>query len=1029
LGKGAAGDPGPTRTRVPGQLPKLGVEGSNPFRRASRCASVDEGLDTIERKPRPLVPACPAEDSEIPAERTLRTHSRQPGHASSGAPGDLATCSGWPKERSAVAAAPRRASRKPDHDGAARSQCPRYPSTAAATRRRGTVNDVPGSCHPRPFKCCSPLEAPRRPPSEDLQADPELRSPPVRLTPGTRVGPYEVVALLGAGGMAEVYRAKDTRLGRDVAIKVVSEALGADGAFLERFEREAKLAASLAHPNVVALHDVGFHDGKPYFVTELLQGESLRERLAKGPIPLATALEWAAQMAQGLAAAHERGIAHRDLKPENVFINRDGHVKLLDFGIAKLVEAVQGATPHSLMDETVSPSGASTGTGMVLGTPGYMSPEQVRGDPVDARTDFFSLGAVLYETLCNHRAFPGPVVESGYAILHAEPEPLPATVPLPVTQVVQRCLEKDPGRRFQSARDLAFHLELLRTPTGVTRPLEAGPEVPAKASQKPRWLWPLAAALTVLGVSGAAYVVGRASRPAMPSVEIMTFRWGRVSAGRFTPEGRVVFSAAWGGQPLELFARAPGSDDAQPLGLRDAALLGVSGNGELAILLRPRLVEGVHRGTLAVASSAGGAAREVAENVEYADWSSRGELAVVRFTGGKRQLEYPLGTPLFETTGWIYSPRISPRGDVVAFIHHQLSLRQEVLVVDRRGQVRSLFTGGPSGLAWLPSGDEVWFSTNNALWASPLSGGPKLVYQGVYEMRLEDISRSGTVLVNAEDSRRDLIFVPPDRQRERQLSWADSTDLSSISDDGRQVVFTTISNNERFTCIQPTDGAPPLKLGRGYALALSPDRKWVLSRPDEYRDALSLLPAGPGVARTVSVVGLDVSSARWLHDGRQLAFIARPRADQQSRLYLVPLEDGAPRRISDVAVNPYDIEVSNDDRFVAARALDEVVTLFPLNGGPPVPLPELGTEVAPAGWTADGQLWVRAFREVPSRLVRYDILTRRVVEERTVSPSDLTGVARIPRVRITPDGGAVAFDYERTLGYLYLLDGLVPTRR
>jgi eukaryotic-like serine/threonine-protein kinase len=295
----------------------------------------------------------------------------------------------------------------------------------------------------------------------------------VRLTPGTRVGPYEVVALLGAGGMAEVYRAKDTRLGRDVAIKVVSEALGADAAFLERFEREARLAASVTHPNVVALHDVGMHDGKPYFVTELLQGETLRERLTKGPIPLATALEWAAQMAQGLAAAHERGIVHRDLKPENIFITRDGHVKLLDFGIAKLVEAAQGATPHGLMDATVSPSGSSTGTGMVLGTPGYMSPEQVRGDPVDARTDFFSLGAVLYELLSGHRAFPsGSVVESGFAVLHNEPEALPSNVPAQVAQVVQRCLEKDAGRRFQSARDLAFNLELVRTPTGATAPTQ-----------------------------------------------------------------------------------------------------------------------------------------------------------------------------------------------------------------------------------------------------------------------------------------------------------------------------------------------------------------------------------------------------------------------------------------------------------------------------------------------------------------------------------------------------------------------------
>ena len=330
----------------------------------------------------------------------------------------------------------------------------------------------------------------------------------MRLRSGTRVGPYEVVSLLGAGGMAEVYRARDTRLGRDVAIKVVSEELARDGTLLERFEREAKLAASLTHPNVVALHDVGLHDGKPYFVTELLQGETLRERLTQGPVPLATALEWAAAMAQGLAAAHARGIVHRDLKPENVFITQDGHVKLIDFGIAKLAEEARDAAPHAMLDETLSPSGSRTGTGMVLGTPGYMSPEQVRGDPVDARTDLYSLGTVLYEMLAGHRAFPArSFVESGYAILHKEPEPLPATIPPNVAQVVLRCLEKDPGHRFQSARDLAFHLEVLRAPTTATTvaPTTAGPR------RRP-WAWPAAAALAVVAIAGIAWWAGPGRR-------------------------------------------------------------------------------------------------------------------------------------------------------------------------------------------------------------------------------------------------------------------------------------------------------------------------------------------------------------------------------------------------------------------------------------------------------------------------------------------------------------------------------------
>jgi eukaryotic-like serine/threonine-protein kinase len=863
-----------------------------------------------------------------------------------------------------------------------------------------------------------------------LESIATLLSRAVRLTPGTRVGPYEVLALLGAGGMAEVYRARDSRLARDVAIKVMSDVLSGDGPLLERFEREAKLAASLSHPNIVALFDVGLHEGKPYFVTELLQGDSLRERLAKGPIPLPLALDWAAQMAQGLAAAHERGIVHRDLKPENVFITHEGHVKVIDFGIAKLVEAVRESVPHGLMDATVSPSGAHTGTGMVLGTPGYMSPEQVRGDPVDVRTDFFSLGAVLYEMLCGRRAFPaGSIVESGYAILHSEPEPMPVTVPTPVAQVVQRCLEKSPGRRFHSARDLAFHLDLLRSPTGTATPVAAGP---VRRRRWPPWLTPLLGVLAVLGLAFAALVVARDSRPPMPSVELMTFRWGRISAGRFNNEGRVVFSAAWSGHPLEVFARPPGSDDAQPLGLQDAALLGVSPTGELAVLLHPRLVEGVERGTLAVAPASGGVARELAENVEYADWSSKGELAAVRVIGGKRQLEYPLGTAIFETAGWILNPRVSPGGDYVAFLHGQLSLPQEALVVDRRAKVRGLPSlsgrGGATGLAWTPSGKEVWVSTTNAIWASRLSGDWRLVYQGVYEMRLEDISRAGTVLVDAQDSRRDLILAPAGGQHEEQLSYSDRTDLSALSDDGRQVVFSAYSNQHVFTFIEAAGGSPPLKLGPGYALALSPDAQWVLSRPDDYKEALSLLPVGPGAARTVVVVGLDVSGARWFHDGKHIVFAGRAMQEKQSRLYDVAVENGTAKPISGTAVNPYYLEVSNDDRTVAARDLDGLVTLFPLDGGAPIPLPELGKDLAPAGWTSDGQLWVRS-RDVPTRMVRYDIRNRRPVEERSISPSDATGVSRIPTIRITPDGGTVAFDYERTLSYLYLLEGLSPAGR
>jgi eukaryotic-like serine/threonine-protein kinase len=827
--------------------------------------------------------------------------------------------------------------------------------------------------------------------------------------------------------MAEVYRAKDTRLGRDVAIKVVSEALGADPVFLERFEREAKLAGSLAHPNVVALHDVGFHDGKPYFVTELLEGESLRERLAKGPIPLATALDWAGQMAQGLAAAHERGIVHRDLKPENVFIAREGHLKLLDFGIAKLVEAAQGATPHSLMDETVSPSGSSTGTGMVLGTPGYMSPEQVRGDPVDLRTDFFSLGAVLYEMLSGHRAFAaGPVVETGYAIIHHEPEPLTTNIPPLVVQVVNRCLEKEAGRRFQSARDLAFNLELVRTPTSSALATATAPVAAAQLSRWRPWLRPVAAFLAVLAAGSTMYFVGRDTRPPPPSVQSLVSRLGRVSAGRFNPDGRVIFSAAWDGRPLELFAQTPGSVEAQSLGFPNTTLLAVSTTGELAVLLRPRFLQ-AEQGTLAVVPGVGGTPREVAENVAWADWSPTGELAVVRWVGGRQYLEYPLGTVLVDNPVGLRNPRVSPSGNSVAFIDHG-----DLKVVDRKGQVRTLSSGvDGSNLAWVPNGGEVWFTAlgGRAIWAASLrTGERRLVYQGVFEMEVEDISKEGRVLVNALERRWEVAFAPPGKGLDVRLSVFDSH-LAAVSDDGRQVLF---SSGPAGINLRPTDGGAPLKLGLGTALALSPDAKWVLAVAQADSHDLTLLAVGPDVPRKLAVGDMIVNNARFFYDGNHIAFIGRHPQDKQYHLYKMSLDGGTPAPISDFGVFGFDhFEVSRDDRFIAAHNPDEILTLYPTDGGTPVPLSEFGKNTEAVAWTTEGNLWVRPRRllELPSRILLYDIRARRVLGERPFSLNDATGVFSVFRSLSTPDGGAVAFDYHRVLGHLYLLDGLAPPLR
>src|ERR1700680_3195418 len=279
------------------------------------------------------------------------------------------------------------------------------------------------------------------------------------LASGTKLGPYEIVAPAGGGGMGEVYRARDARLNRDVAIKVLPAGFARDPERLRRFQQEAQAAAGANHPNILAVHDFGEHDGSPYMITEFLEGETWRERLRPGTLPVRKATDYAEQVARGLAAAHDKGIVHRDLKPENIFVTRDGRVKILDFGLAKL-------TRPEGVPATDAPTVASqTDPGVVMGTVGYMSPEQVKGQTADHRSDLFSLGAILYEMVSGRRAFRGETsVETMSAILKEDTPELTETnrsVPPVMERIVRHCLEKNPEERFQSARDVAFNLQSL----------------------------------------------------------------------------------------------------------------------------------------------------------------------------------------------------------------------------------------------------------------------------------------------------------------------------------------------------------------------------------------------------------------------------------------------------------------------------------------------------------------------------------------------------------------------------------------
>src|SRR5438128_2830754 len=401
------------------------------------------------------------------------------------------------------------------------------------------------------------------------------------LSAGTKLGPYEIVAPLGAGGMGEVYRARDTRLGREVAIKVLPESFSKDPDRLRRFEQEARAASQLNHPNIVTVHDFGTHGGAPYVVQELLEGETLRERLRTGALPARKAVDYGIQVARGLAAAHEKGIVHRDLKPENLFLTSDDRLKILDFGLAKLA-ATEGspAEPNELSTRT-----QATAPGIVMGTLGYLSPEQARGQTVDQRADIFALGAILYEMLSGASAFKrGSSADTMSAILKEDPPELPSDskVPPALDRIVRRCLEKQPNQRFQDASDVAFALEAL---SGTATHL-----VNAAVQTRPwsRWAQRLIPALALIAAVAIGALAGRRlfrSEAPQPKFTAVTFRRGTVFNARFSPDGNsIYYAAAWDGNPVDVYVAGRDDPGARSLGGSGDPLLAVSRKGELAIL-------------------------------------------------------------------------------------------------------------------------------------------------------------------------------------------------------------------------------------------------------------------------------------------------------------------------------------------------------------------------------------------------------------------------------------------------------------
>ncbi|HEV3252948.1 MAG TPA: protein kinase [Candidatus Acidoferrales bacterium] len=862
------------------------------------------------------------------------------------------------------------------------------------------------------------------------------------LAPGTKFGPYEILAPLGAGGMGEVYRARDTRLGRDVAIKVLPAGFAQDADRLRRFETEARTIATLNHPNILSIHDIGTHDGAPFLVSECLEGHSLRQELSTGALPLRRSVEYGTQIAQGLAAAHDKGIIHRDLKPENVFVTQDGRVKILDFGLAKL------AKPEASSDEEATLGAASqdTSPGMVLGTVGYMSPEQVRGEPADARSDIFALGAILYEMLSGRRAFRrGTSAETMTAILKEDPGDLSvSTKPIApaLERTVRRCLEKKPLQRFQSARDLAFDLEGI---SGISTTTSASAAAPGPQPRK--WLLPLAAGALLLVLGGlAGWLLHRGGSAALPLYHQLTFERGLIYAARFSPDGRsIYYSASWNGQPVQLYSTAPDSPESRPLNLPNSTLFSVSPS-ELAISLGCKdMFIGNCQGTLATVPVSGGAPREIAEDAVSADWTADGSaLAVVRQVAGKYRVEFPRGNVIYESSHALRYVRISPRADHVAFGEF-LAIDGDggwAVILDRSGKqiARSPIYVSLEGLAWPPSGDEVWFGATahegwaDAVHALRLDGRDRIVLRLAGILRLHDVSRDGRILFTRESWRSGLQFRGPADAKERDLSWLDYAQLKDLSLDGSQVAFDdwgAAAGSASLAFLRNTDGSPAVKLGTWVSPVLSPDGKRVLALDAAnvgLSHPLTLLPVGVGETQKLPVgpIGQQFSWG-WMPDGKAIYFIGDD--GQGRRVYLQDLAGGAPRAVTPlISAKPSHFEtqlVSPDGKFIFARDVDGKGQLYPLAGGEPQAVPGWLPEDIWITWSADGRsAYVFHDEKTSAPVYRLDVATGKRQLVMTLIVGDPAGATAISAVRMTPDGKAYAYSYSRDMSDLFLVEGV-----
>jgi Tol biopolymer transport system component len=859
------------------------------------------------------------------------------------------------------------------------------------------------------------------------------------LSAGTRLGSYEILGKLGAGGMGEVYRARDTKLQRDVAIKVLPEMLAHDPAALARFEREAQAVAALSHPNILAIHDFATEGRTAYAVTELLEGTTLRERMGDHALPVRTAIDLGVHIVRGIAAAHERGIIHRDLKPENIFITKDAVVKILDFGLAKASDIGPGAAANT--GETRI---ADTAAGMVMGTVGYMSPEQVRAQPLDHRTDIFSFGAVFYEMVTGRRAFSGDShVETMNAILKEDPPEfadINPNLPGALDRIVRRCLEKQPADRFHSAHDLAISLEALSGASSSSTTARAAAAVAPPPKKIPR----AAVAASLLAVGAVAFFAGRMlSTPepwTAPDFHRLTYRRGVIWSARMMPDAStLLYSAIWDGGQRRIYSTRRDSPDSAVLPYVGADIAAVSSKGELALIANRTFVTGYARPGTLQRATLGGASRDILENVQDADWLPDGSnLTVTHFVDGKFRLEFPIGNVVYETSGWVTDPRVSPDGKSIAFLDHPVlgDDRGTAAIIDGSGKKRTISGDCEStqGLSWSPRGDEVWFTCSQkglsrSLDASTLEGKQRTLLRVPGSLWLGAVGADGTVLLWHDSARRGASGLSRGEARERDLSWLDWTQPNALSEDGTTLLTTEEGEGGGpgyGVYLRKLDGSPAVRLGMGGALSMSPDGRWVIAQKLNPSPAqLILMPTGAGEARPLTNDALTHDNARHLPDGKRFIFIgAEP--GKAARTWVQDLAGGAPAPVTPEGTSGL-LATPDGTRVIARHG--GVRKLFPIDGkGEPEPLKFVDTSEGPIRFTTDGRAIL--VRRPPAEdgavdVVSVDLTTGKRTPVRRVMPvPEAIGNGGVGQLLMTSDGAVYVQGYGVTQSDLFLVKGI-----